>query len=133
MITSETLIANAIIQAPKIVNDAEGKINAQIANNKAAMESFYKVTEQEATSYASLKSSLAFNAIFHGTSKTRYPGFSGTRSVTMQNTTQVNNNIFITRYIKNREMNSKQTYNYTNLYIYFKFIDEYAFILNQMN
>ena len=30
-------------------------------------------------------------------------------------------------------MNSKQTYNYTNLYIYFKFIDEYAFILNQMN
>jgi len=35
MITSETLIANAIIQAPKIVNDAEGKVNAQIANNKA--------------------------------------------------------------------------------------------------
>ena len=61
MITSETLIANAIIQAPKIVNDAEGKINAQIANNKAAMESYYKVTEQEATSYASLKNKLSFN------------------------------------------------------------------------
>ena len=60
MITSETLIANAIIQAPKIVNDAEGKISAQIANNKAAMESYYKVTEQEALSYKALKTSLGF-------------------------------------------------------------------------
>ena len=58
-------------------------------------------------------------------------GTSTNRSTTIENTTQVNNNIVITRYIKNRKMNSKkQTYNYyKQIYLFQIHIDEFAFIL----
>lgn len=50
----------ARIAAPVVINNAEAKVNATLETNKAAMESFYKVSVTEAEGYAVMKTKLGF-------------------------------------------------------------------------
>ena len=51
-------INQAQISAPIVVKNAEGKVNATITTNKAKMQAFVKVVQNEADAYQYLKGNL---------------------------------------------------------------------------
>ena len=55
-----TRVKNSIIEAPKVINKAEGDTQALVAQSRAAMEAFYQVTETEAKAYGQLRTALDF-------------------------------------------------------------------------
>mmetsp|Transcript_9674 Transcript_9674/g.16268 ORF Transcript_9674/g.16268 Transcript_9674/m.16268 type:complete len:264 (+) Transcript_9674:32-823(+) len=51
VIDMQTQVNQAKISAPVVVNNAEAKVNSTLVNNLAQMESYYKITQTEATAY----------------------------------------------------------------------------------
>lgn len=54
----QTQINQAQIKAPVVINEAEAKRNSTLVTNEAQMESFLKITRQEADSYGKMKKLL---------------------------------------------------------------------------
>lgn len=57
----ETKIKQALISAPTVINQAQGKVNAQLATNEAAMQAYFEVTKSESLAYKAMKTDLSFN------------------------------------------------------------------------
>ena len=55
-----TQIGQARISAPVVINEAEAKVNATLATNLAAMQSYLQVTDNEAAAYKNMKAALGF-------------------------------------------------------------------------
>ena len=60
VIDMETLIKQAMIEAPKVVIEANATVNALLATNQAKMEAYYSVTKSEAQGYKIMKEQLGF-------------------------------------------------------------------------
>lgn len=56
----ETQVNQAQIAAPVVINNAQGKVNATVATNKAQMQAFYDVTKTEAIQYERMYKALEF-------------------------------------------------------------------------
>ena len=56
----ETQVNQAQIAAPVVINNAQGKVNATVATNKAQMQAFYDVTKTEAVQYERMYKALQF-------------------------------------------------------------------------
>lgn len=58
----ETQVNQAQIAAPVVINNAQGKVNATVATNKAQMQAFYDVTKTEAIQYERMYKALGFKS-----------------------------------------------------------------------
>ena len=61
VIDMETLIKQAMIAAPIVVNQANATVNALLNTNQAKMEAYYAVTKSEAQGYKLMKTQLGFS------------------------------------------------------------------------
>ena len=62
IIDMETQVNQAQIAAPVVINNAQGKVNATVATNKAQMQAFYDVTKTEAVQYERMYKALEFGS-----------------------------------------------------------------------